>query len=250
MVSIIPAGRLGNAFFQIGAGVAYAKRHGLEFSAPRFTTHPFWSPLYLQHLQNPNFNPHLQEIRVIEKHFHYEKIPFDESWRDKNIVLQGYWQSEKYMLDFKDEVVAAFGIPHEPRYDVCSIHVRYGDFLIYTDKHVVIDEEYLLKAMGLIKAKTGITRFKVFSDDIPMFKDKLGHLYDFEYSTNNDIMQDLVEMSWSHSFISSSSTFGWWGAWIGRHPEKVVITPEHWFQKVGWQDADTKDIIPAGWIKL
>ena len=81
------------------------------------------------------------------------------------------------------------------------------------------------------------------------FQNKFGHLYNFEYSTNSDIMQDFIEISCCHSNINSSSTFSFWGAYLNRNPEKIVITQEKWFQ-TGWDGADTKDIIPSTWIKL
>ncbi len=103
--------------------------------------------------------------------------------------------------------------------------------------------------MRLVTEKTNITKFKVFSDNIQYFKEKLGHLYSFEYSTNTNELDDLVEISCCHSNIGSSSTFSWWGAWLNRNPDKIVTTPFHWFQP-GWMNMNTDDIVPEEWYKI
>lgn len=254
MVYFNAAGRLGNHHFMAANCIAYALRHGLEFSLPDKTTHDFWSPLYLKHLINPKFNIYGPTIRIDEKHFHYEALPFDESWRDMNICMTGYFQSEKFFSDYKDEVIKLFNYPYKLIPDVCSVQARFGDYLTVKGKHIIVDEGYLMAAMALIYTCTGIFRFKVFSDDIPYFKKEFGHLHPFEYSTNRTIEEDLVEISCCHSNINSSSTFAWWGAYLNRNPDKIVVTQEKWFQD-GWKDeygrlVDTKDIIPDSWIKI
>lgn len=248
-VSFIPAGRLGNFFFTCATSWAYAKRHGLKFSVPTRTSNEFWSPIYLHHLQAPDYNAAIPAMMVKEKNFHYNEIPFNESWRDKNITLHGYFQSPLYFDEYREELLNAFNLHWELIPDVCSIQARFGDYLTIAGKHILVDEPYLKSAMALITEKTGITRFKVFSDDLNYFQNKFRHLYNFEYSTNNDIMADLIEISCCHSNINSSSTFSWWAAYINRNSDKITITQEKWFQD-GWGGADTKDIIPENWIKL
>lgn len=252
-VSFIPAGRAGNFLFECAAAFGYAKKHRLQFSVPKRTSNEFWSPIYLNHLQNPNYNEGIETIMVYEKNFHYDELPFDESWRSKNITLQGYFQSFKYFDEYRQEMLNTFDIPYKIISDTCSIHARYGDYLTITGKHIIIDEDYLTKAMTLITEKTEIIKFKVFSDDLPLFKERHGKLYDFEYSENNDIIKDLIEMSCMHSNIGSSSTFSWWAQYLNRNPEKVVITQRNWFQG-GWKENTlpvyTHDLLPESWIKI
>lgn len=251
--TFITAGRLGNHFFEAAAAFAYAKRHGLNFCVPSKTSNEFWSPIYLKHLQVDDYDNGIETINVTEKQFSYAPIPFRREWVNKNIVLYGYWQSEKHFIDFKDEMIEAFAVPWSHVPDVCGIHARFGDYRTIAGKHIMVDEPYLRKAMEHIAEKTGITRFKVFSDEIPHFQQTLGHIYNFEYSTNNDIWSDFIELSCMHSQINSSSTFSWWAAYLNKNPDKIIITQEKWFQD-GWQDdhgiVDTSDIIPASWIKM
>lgn len=242
-------GRMGNVLFQAAAMLAYALRHDLDFSMPYKTSDPKWCPLYLPHLINEGYNQDREDVLINEPHYHYAPIPFKEEWRDKQIVLNGYWQSEKFFKDFKKEILILFNFKWKFIPDVCSIHARYGDYLTITGKHIIINEDYLTRAMALIKERTGIERYKVFSDDISYFKKQLGHLYDFEYSTNTNEVDDLVEISWCHSHINSSSTFSWWASYLNRNEEKVIVTPKDWFQP-NWMSMDTKDVIPESWIKI
>lgn len=253
IVSFVPQGRAGNFFFCAAACWAYCKRHSLEFSVPKFTNSDFHNPIYLHHLQNPNYNQQAAKIVVREQNFHYNELPFEENWRGQNILLSGYFQSWRYFHEYREGMLNAFNLHWGLIPDICSIHARYGDYLTIEGKHIIIDEPYLLSAMESIKTKTGITKFKIFSDDLNLFKQRHGHLYDFEYSSNSDIMADMIEASCCHSNIGSSSTFSWWISYLNRNPGKMIITQKKWFQDL-WQDnhgiVDTKDVIPESWIKI
>src|SRR5258708_1175837 len=129
MVSFPAVGRFGNFLFECSTALAYALKHSLEFTVPNKTTDNYWSKLYLQHLYNPNWNPNLPQIDLWENGHQWQELPFDESWRDKNIIVQGYRQSYKYIDEFRDEIIALFEFPYQMKEDVCSIHARYGDYL-------------------------------------------------------------------------------------------------------------------------
>lgn len=254
-ISYLPMGRAGNALFQCAAGFSYAKKHGLKFSVPQNTSSEFWSPILLKHLIDYTYNFSTPTVRVVEQNFRFSELPFKEEWKNYNVQLEGYFQAPAYFDEYRDEMLEAFALPWELKDNVCSIHARYGDYLEIKGKHIVINEEYILKAMDIIKEKTGITRFKVFSDDLSLFQLRHGHLYNFEYSDNSDIMADLLEISCCHSNIGSSSTFSWWAQYLNKNSNKVVVTNKFWFQE-GWRDShgvvDTKDLIPdyLNWIKI
>lgn len=252
MVSFIPMGRLGNYFFEMANCIAYSKKHGLEFSAPFKTTNAIWSPIYLKHLQNPNYDYSLPTIKIEEKQFHYYELPFNESYRNSNIILQGYFQSHLRVNPFRKEILEAFNLPYEFKEGYCSIHARYGDYLTVPGKHIIVDDYYLLEAMAIMRV-FGIKKFKVFSDDIELFRKRHGDLYDFEYSTNTNELDDLIEISCCEHQINSSSTFSFFGAWLNRNPNKIIITQKLWFQ-AGWKEniheVVVDDIIPPNWIKL
>lgn len=248
-VSFIAAGRLGNFMFECSAAWALAKRSGMDFTVPLRSSHDFWSPLYLHHLQNINYDNGLPAMVINEKHFHYAPIEIEDEWKHGNINLSGYFQSEKYFKEYKEEMLDAFKLDWYHKPDVCSLHGRFGDFLTIEGKHILLDKKYILEAIKTITDKTGITRFKVFSDDINYFRNQFGNLYNFEYSTNDNIWDDFIEISSCHSHINSSSTFAWWSSYVNRNPNKVIVTQNLWFNNF-WDGADTSDVVPPEWIKI
>lgn len=248
MISFRPYGRLGNVLFMAANAIAQSLKNDEEFSMPYQSTDAYWNPVYFPSLVNPKYTQGREDILVNEVGHHYTPLNFEPQWKGAYVIYNGYFQSEKYFKEYRNELIYIFDLPYK-LVEKCSIHARFGDYLTIPGKHVLIDEQYLLKAMGIITEKTGVKVFKVFSDDIKYFKEKFGHLYDFEYSTNTDEMTDLIEISCCHSNINSSSTFSWWSAWLNQNKEKVVITQREWFQP-GWCGLITEDIIPSEWTKL
>lgn len=49
-----------------------------------------------------------------------------------------------------------------------------------------------------------------------------------------------------HNIIANSS-FSWWGAWLNKNHEKIVISPKEWFAD---DVVSSQDIIPEKWIKI
>ena len=244
-VTFTPQGRAGNYFLELFTTFAYAKKHGLEFSAPSHTTSDYHCPIYCRHLINPNYNPRLPIVRIDEKQHNYYDLPFEESWRNFNILLVGYFQSERYFKDYREEILQAVGYPWEMKSGVVSVHNRRGDYLELRDKHPYYGEDWIEKAMELFPGY----KFRFFSDQIAWAKEKFGHRPDCSFSEGNSIEQDLIEISQCEHHINSSSTYSWVGAWMNRNPNKKIVTPALWFNP-GWGGLDVSDIIPESWIKL
>lgn len=245
MISFRPSGRMGNYLFEISHCIALALKNNQEFSAPNQTIDPFWNPLYLQHLVNPKYIQGREDILINENGMQYQPIEWNDDWNDKQVVLNGYWQSEKYFKEYRNEILYLFGFPYEKRDGVVSIHVRRGDYLHLRMKHPEVPKQWYEEAMSMFPNY----KFKFFSDEISWCKQEFGNRNDCEFSENNDIEKDLIEMSWSEHNICSASTFAWWSMWLNRNPDKKVIFPKLWFVE-GWENMDTSDVVPEWCIKL
>lgn len=244
MVSFRAMGRAGNFLFSAASSYGYARRNNLEWSVPNWTTHDFWSPLYLQHLVHPNYDRR-EDVLINENGMQFQKISFREDWRGLNIVLNGFYQSEKYFSEYREDIWKLFNYPYEFKEGYVSCHVRRGDYLILPQKHPEVTKEWYEQAMSKFEGY----KFRFYSDDLNWCKNNFGNRNDCEFSEGKTIEQDLYEASWCEHNICSASTFSWWQMYLNQNKNKIVIFPQKWFQD-GWDGLDTKDILPEWAIKL
>lgn len=180
-----------------------------------------------------------------------------------NTYLEGYFQSEKYFLGVRKEVVSAFSYIERPseknrlliqRIRSCnsvSIHVRRGDYV--TNKHAnkfhgLKGVDYYKKAISIMSKQLKQPIFFVFSDDIEWCKTNLpipkGSTF---ISHNQSGSEDMRLMRVCKHNIIANSSFSWWGAWLGEYPAKEVIAPKVWFSN---ESLNTKDVVPNRWQKI
>jgi hypothetical protein len=238
-------GRCGNVLFQAAHCIAFALKNNEDFSMPNKTNDPYWNPLYLQHLVNPNYIQGQEDILINENGHQWQPVEYQESWRGKQVVLNGYWQTEKYFKEYRTIILDLFDFPYTKKDGYISVHVRRGDYLHLTEKHPPVTKEWYERAMSMFPE----CKFKFFSDDIVWCKQTFGDRPDCEFSTNGNEVDDLVEASCCEHNICSASTFSFWIYWLNRNEEKKGIFPQLWFSP-GWCNLDTSDILPPEVIKL
>lgn len=245
MVEFTNAGRFGNWYMECCTALAYALKHNLSFTVPSTTNNPVHNPIYCLHLVNPNFNPHLERIDIWETQHNYEPLPFEESWKNKNIVIGGYRQTEKYFVEYRSEILYLLDFPYTKKEGYVGLHCRFGDYKILRQKHPIVTREYYVKAMSMFPNY----KFKVFSDEINEAKALLKGIEGLEWSTNTSEVDDVVELSCCEHQICSASTFSWAAMWMNKNKEKKVIFPELWFTP-NWDKLNVSDIVPEWAIKL
>ncbi len=257
-ISAILMGGLGNYMFQIAAAYAYGKKYNKElvFNMQESSgCHKHISEydsnvlkdINLYHTRKGNYT------QVQEKQFHYQEIPDTNS----SVLLNGYYQSEKYLKDFEDEVRELFmsydiELDNEVKellenHNTCSIHVRRGDYLNLPSHHPTQNMNYYMKA---IKKMPKDSVFLIFSDDIQWCKDNFPDLPEkFKFVEGNEDYEDLYLMSHCKNNIICNSTFSWWGAWLNRNEDKIVVAPSVWFGPA-LSANNTEDLYCEGWIKI
>lgn len=245
MIGCRTFGRMGNFLFQISATIGYALKHNQEFSIPNRTQDPYFNPIYLQHLVNPKYIQGQEDILLNEHGMPYQEIEWKDEWKDKQVVLNGYWQTEKYFKEYRNEILYLFNYPYEMKEGVVAVHVRRGDYLHLGMKHPYYGKDWYENAMKQFEGY----RFKFYSDEINWCISQFGDRSDCEFSIGNNEEQDLIDGSCCQHSIISSSTFGWWMAWLNRNENKKVILPPKWFVD-GWDGLDTRDVVPENWIRL
>lgn len=253
MVSFVPQGRMGNFYMIAFTVYAYCKKHRLEFSVPSETSSDVWSPLYARHLISPNYiHPFHADIHINETQHCFQELPFEEHWRNLNIQFCGYFQTEKYFADYREDILNNFRFQWELKEGWTSLHIRLTDYKIHSNLHHNISDEYIKNALYYLLGK-GFYKVLVFSDEIEEAKQRVNRInypdFQFEYSVGQNEETDLYLGSCCQNNIIAASTFSWMQAWLGRNEDKIVIAPKTWFEGANKRHAEY-DIIPKRWIKM
>ena len=127
------------------------------------------------------------------------------------------------------------------------LHVRHGDYVGLLD-FGLCSEEYYEKSMEIIASKVENPKFFIFSDDIEGAK-KLNvdypHVF-VDFKENNELNargngELLKLMSSCKHFIIANSSLSWWASFLSENEDKIIITPEPWFQSRRVMGVETID---------
>lgn len=200
---------------------------------------------------------------VVEAHFQFDPRVLELG---DDIYLEGYWQSERYFADAADEVRHDLTLHHPPTGenraiaeeiagDVApvSVHLRRGDYVTSPSAsriHGTCDPYYYHRALETIRRIATAGTVFVFSDDPTWAAENFRIDAPQRFVGHNGPetgWEDLRLMSLCHHHVIANSTFSWWGAWLCRRPDRVVVAPERWFRDSTDRD---DDLIPGGWIRV
>jgi len=252
-------GGLGNQMFEYAMGLSIALQQGTKL---RINTRAYIDSQRFYGLNNFSITAkqaNIFEILFIKKF--YPRQYFDElywlntnNWKD--------WMSEKSFKEIEDVIREEFTLNKVLRKEFenknrsvveeinnsesVSIHIRRTDYLEKQNVCIVLKPEYYIEAINIIIQKIKNPRYFFFSDDIEWVKNNFSHLTNSVFLSNKDY-EDLILMSLCKYNITANSTFSWWGAWLNKNPDKIVITPSKWF--VNNQDME-KNLIPKNWITI
>ena len=254
MISCSLQGGLGNQLFQIAAAHALALRNK-DISG--FDLDSCYTPLQGKpsNLYKENILKHVNDIKKYNfKHIYNEpKFSFQEIPYATDLILTGYYQSENYFVDYKNEIIEMFSSELNNEFiteylnnfslPVTSVHVRRGDYIKNPNYHKPCSIEYYKKAMELI----GESIFIFISDDIDWVKENFKG-DNIIYSQFKTDIGDLTLMSKCDNNIIANSSFSWWGTYLNPNQNKTVIAPKNWFGPLG--PKDTQDIIPNNWLSV
>lgn len=202
-------------------------------------------------------------------HYLEKTADYDPNLRnlEGNILLEGYFQTEKYFLDIRDILLQEFTLKSKPSSvnqklldrikadkNATSLHVRRGDYVSNAETksvHGVKETDYYRAALKELKKGVSKPSIYVISNDPAWCKNNLQlgvpmHVVD----TNDDQSgggEDMRLMRACKHNIMANSSFSWWGAWLNQNPNKVVITPKKWFNDTS---ISTADLIPESWIQV
>lgn len=181
----------------------------------------------------------------------------------KNLYIYGYFQSEKYFEKYKDIILNDFEIktpvPESSAkliYDIrnCNsvgISIRAcknpeNPKVNDNIKLGMIDKEYYYLGMKKMAEHIENPRFYIFADNIDIVKADYNFPFPVTYVMPNDAVDGLRILSNCKHFVLSNSTFSWWGGYLAKNKDKLIVMPEIWDR----QGPHRQDIYFGNPIKL
>jgi hypothetical protein len=178
----------------------------------------------------------------------------------KDVIIDGYFQSEKFFYDVKDEIKQIFRIEDEvdksgypnlemikKRNTVCiSIKVQHN---VGNPMYDLCHEDYYEKAIKCIIDQVDDPLFFICSDNVKYVKEHLIDCtkYDIvEQSNDFPVHISLAVMALCKHFIIGNTSFGWWAQYLSDYSNKIVIAPSRWYGN----DAPYKNIYMKEWILI
>lgn len=281
-------GGLGNQLFQYSAGRALAVRTGAKLALDlrdfetydlrryELGTFPIAATIAtveeLAAIGAPApprslLNRVLRRLRPAMRHYREPHYHYDPSFPATlaPVFLDGYWQSERYFVDIA-EMLRRELTPRDPlepenaeiaeqidALEAVSVHVRRGDYVTNATTnayHGTCSLEYYRAAFALVRDRVPAAHVFVFSDDTKWTRANLAFDAPTTYVSVNPAdrgFRDMQLMSRCRHHVIANSSFSWWGAWLNPRPDKMVIAPGRWFAQ---GENDTRDLVPASWVKL
>lgn len=193
---------------------------------------------------------------ITETNCHFENLDVA-----KDYYFNGYWQEKRFFPKDMSLIKSIFSegnlLERNRNYlneinetVAVSVYIRRGDYVNNFMHGNIANQCYLQNSIDYIKGKVQDASFFIFSDDIEWAKSNLqfgDSKVTFVCGNSDNIEQDIILMSHCKHNIISNSSFSWWAQFLNSNPEKIVITPEYWFN----QDAGAaKDLFVPSSIKI
>ena len=279
---------MANQLFQYAAGYALSNHHNVtlkldlsyfnskindtkrEFELDKFgITYEIATKYEIDKLFNFNYVSYAinKLMPLSRKNFYGEKIlGYNKQFFNlsNNVYLRGYFQSELYFKNFKNDIFKIYQIDHAKLSSIIpiandlsksnsiAVHVRLGDYLNINLNEVMasFDINYYKNAISYFNTNIQGAKFYVFSDQIDLAK----KLFNFDFESvfiDNKISKNSLEdfylmQSCQHQIIANS-TFSWWAAYLNKNISKRVIAPKNWYKK---EYGIPIDLYPSDWIIL
>lgn len=160
-----------------------------------------------------------------------------------DVFLSGFFQSEKYFADFREELLGRFRLEGKveqsgypglekilSRNSVCiSIKVEHN---VGSAMYDVCTREYWEKAIAYVTEHVENPLFFICSDNVPYVLEHFidGERYDVvTQAADFPVHISLGVMARCRHFIIGNTSFGWWAQYLADNEDKIVVTPSRWY---------------------
>jgi Glycosyl transferase family 11 len=264
VIGVERRGRLGNQLFQFAFGIAASQRLQTSFVMADhelrelFTLGPYRRPSArvrrsLRYRLDKTLRPYA--IRKIDNRDFDRPRDVMESLSDRTHYA-GFFQSEDFFFQAREAVRTAFtALPRHvaafadtyaallERPYVCC-HVRRTDYLEWLGG-AALPWSYYAEALHSLAADDIPIVF--VGDDLSDVRQAFGGRANVRFEENDEII-DLLLLAHADAVVTSNSSFGWWGAWLGRS-DRTVVAPRYW---LGFKDGHEYPpaVVPSRWTQI
>lgn len=197
-------------------------------------------------------------------------LNLDNSFLNNKVFLEGYFETEKYFLKYRNELIKEFSFKNKIN---CITNIknkilnsnsvsmairadRYNERLsddtnsanILKSKNYELKQyKYILRAIDYFNKNIKNPYFFIFSDNPPKIEklfSKLENTFVVNTFKNNKIIEDYYLMSLCKHFAVSPTTFHFWPAWLSNYKHKICLRPKN------LNPSNNKDFWPESWIKI
>ena len=277
-----PINGLGNILFRLAAQYSICKKYNLKINNYHFkqfidygeSINMFtnYKNTIFRNIPINNIKPNI-DITLHETNCHYydkQLISNIVNNKDKNIAIKNsYLQSFNYFNEYEKDIKKLF-LPDKVSLDLIynkypelkkdniinvSIHLRleWGSQIKYKVDYFKNSIEYI---ENKLKEENIKINYFVFSDNIDKAKNMLSPLgKTFVYCENNYDYIDIWIISLCKHNIICHSTFGWWGAYLNKNKDKLVLYPSfisHFYSKLTSvpKELIQDNYLPNDWISI
>lgn len=231
-------GRLGNQMFQYATLYSIAKKNGYEYGIPfdAKSQNEYENMCLKECFKNisaKNCKMFMPKTRVQETS---NLFSFDLMKIEDNVDLFGYFQTEKYFKDYRNDILHEFAFKEEIKnkvtdirknYDseLISIHMRFGDYDLLPDVYPKPSKQYYENALDILPKDAKII---LFSDE-PHKAEEFFNSLEKKFTNIKGLnkYEDMCFMSMCDYHIIANSSFSWWGSWLSN--SKKTIAPKQWY---------------------
>ena len=274
-------GGIGNQLFQFLAGIKFSKKKKTK-AVYSFKYKTTFSKIHKSNIDDVfeleyNFKKkykYKNYFLILKKNIHYFFLKFNLNiffineknffYSKKKNELFGYFQDQKFFPFSQTKIIKLLNFKKKKKFkrifrkvfkkkNLVSIHIRRGDYIYgkSLNTYNILNYKYYFKAIKIIKKKIKRPHFLVFSDDLnytkKFFSKNFKSInYDIVDTKNDD--ENLYLMTKCHHNIIANSTFSWWGAYLNKNKNKIVISPKYWFKKSF--DNKKNKLIDQRWILI
>jgi hypothetical protein len=197
--------------------------------------------------------------RIFREKSYYSHDPAFFSLPNRT-YLYGFWQSYGYFSKIEGLIRREFVLRNPSlKYlkvvesirslsNPVSIHVRRGDYGKKESGFYLLPQAYYQKASEYIGDKLDKFDPVIFTDDEAWVKNnfKIGRSLVFAGDYRLEDFEELMLMSQCNHHIIANSSYSWWGAWLNKSEDKIVLAPQVWYKLQN----PNFNLIPPGWVKI